>query len=291
MLASRWHSPPKPLPVLSWTTGTCSVGEPVGVEAALHVALQHADAHAVGTGAPSTRSSSVVLPAPGRAHQVDDRHAGAVEVVAVGPRDRVVGVQRVLDDPDLHAMHAAPPRPRSTPPPARRPRPRRRRRRRTPGSGTRAPRSPTRARTARSAAGPGTSSSSSRAPSHGVSRATMPEVEVQRVGHDLAQRARRAASRPSRAGRRRGGTRCPPRREADRELVHQRVGRVGAQLLDRLGTSASARSTAACDRGRQPQADLLDLARLAARSPRPCPASRRSRRRSAAPSAGPSRAG
>ena len=39
------------------------------------------------------------------AHHVDHRHAVAVEVVAVGPRDRVVGVERVLDDPDLHAMH------------------------------------------------------------------------------------------------------------------------------------------------------------------------------------------
>ena len=36
----------------------------------------------------------------GRAHEVDDRNARAVEVRAVGARDRVVGVERVLDDPD-----------------------------------------------------------------------------------------------------------------------------------------------------------------------------------------------
>ena len=106
MFASRWHSPPKPLPVLSCDDRDVQVREPVGVERALDVALEHADAHAA-EARPSTRSSSVVLPAPGRAHQVDDRHAVAVEVVAVGARDRVVGVERVLDDPDLHAMHAS----------------------------------------------------------------------------------------------------------------------------------------------------------------------------------------
>ena len=47
MLASRWHSPPKPGSVLSWVTGHVQLREPVGVHAALHVALEHADAHAV----------------------------------------------------------------------------------------------------------------------------------------------------------------------------------------------------------------------------------------------------
>ena len=46
MFASRWHSPPKPGSVLSWVTGTCSAREAVGVERALHVALEHAGAHA-----------------------------------------------------------------------------------------------------------------------------------------------------------------------------------------------------------------------------------------------------
>ena len=44
---------------------------------------------------------------PGALMRLTHRHAVAVEVVAVGPRDRVVGVERVLDDPDLHAMHAS----------------------------------------------------------------------------------------------------------------------------------------------------------------------------------------
>ena len=100
MFASRWHSPPKPAPVLSWVTGTCSEREPVGVERALDVALEHARrARRRGRAAPAP--AATVLPAPGAPIRFDDAHAGAVEVVAVGPRDRVVGVERVLDDPDL----------------------------------------------------------------------------------------------------------------------------------------------------------------------------------------------
>src|SRR6185503_17912953 len=39
--------------------------------------------------------------------QVHDGDVVAIEVVAVRARDRVVRVERVLDDPDLHAVHAA----------------------------------------------------------------------------------------------------------------------------------------------------------------------------------------
>ena len=46
MFASRWHSPPKPAPVCSCVTGHVQRGEPVGVERALHVALEHARADA-----------------------------------------------------------------------------------------------------------------------------------------------------------------------------------------------------------------------------------------------------
>ena len=78
-------------------------GEPVGVEAALHVALEHADAHAVEAAERALEQRR--LARARRAHEVDDAHAGAVEVGAVGARDRVVGVERVLDDPDLRAVH------------------------------------------------------------------------------------------------------------------------------------------------------------------------------------------
>src|SRR5262249_61432229 len=41
------------------------------------------------------------------AEEVDDGHAGALEVLAVRARDRVVRVEDVLDDPHPGAMHAA----------------------------------------------------------------------------------------------------------------------------------------------------------------------------------------
>ena len=81
------------------------VGEPVGVERALHVALEHADAQVADAVAQQALEQRRLARAR-RAHDVEDRHAVAVEVVAVGPRDRVVGVERVLDDPHPHAMHA-----------------------------------------------------------------------------------------------------------------------------------------------------------------------------------------
>jgi len=108
MLASRWHSPPKPLSVFSCVTGNVPVGEAVGVEAALYVALQHTDAHAVVGQAGQRALQQRGLAGPRGAHEVDDADTGAIEVLAVGARDRVVGIQRVLDDPHLGAMHGTP---------------------------------------------------------------------------------------------------------------------------------------------------------------------------------------
>ena len=63
MFASRWHSPPKPGLGVELDHRDVHGGDPVGVHAALHVALEHADADAVEPG--EDRSSSDVLPAPG----------------------------------------------------------------------------------------------------------------------------------------------------------------------------------------------------------------------------------
>ena len=79
--------------------------EPVRVEAALHVALEHGDADLVQPAHDPFQQRR--LARAGRTHQVDDRDTRAVEVVAVGPRDRVVGVESVLDDLDLGPMHTA----------------------------------------------------------------------------------------------------------------------------------------------------------------------------------------
>ena len=97
MFASRWHSPPKPVDGLQLRHGHVQRGEPVGVERALHVALEHAGADAAEVAQDPLQQRG--LARAGRAHQVRDGHARAVEVVAVGARDRVVGVERVLDDP------------------------------------------------------------------------------------------------------------------------------------------------------------------------------------------------
>ena len=267
MFASRWHSPPKPLSVLSCVDRDVQVREPVGVQRALHVALEHADAHAVERRRAGMRSSSVVLPAPGRAHQVDDRDAVAVEVVAVGPRDRVVGVERVLDDPDLHAMHARPPRTSidstSSSSPAthldvgaaaRR------------AAERRAARSPTRARTPSQRSRAGTTSCSSRAPSQTRLARDDPEVELQRVRHDLAQAPDAQRARPSPAARRRGARRCRRPRWRPRARASGLVRRVRAQLGDRLAHERRAR-------GRRPP---RPAASGRARRPRPRPARSRS---------------
>ena len=219
MLASRWHSPPKPPSVLSWVTGTCSA-------ASRSASMQ-----------PCTSPSSTPTRTPGqvghhpleqrglararRAHEVHDAHARAVEVGAVGLGDRVVGVERVLDDPHLCAMHVRlldldrldlelvagrDLDPRRPP--------------RTPGTGTTGssishslPHSAQRSRA-------GTSSCSSRAPSQTVSLRDEAEVELERVGHDLAQRADRMLTTLTRrpAGVLDGGVHD---RAGERELVHR----------------------------------------------------------------------
>ena len=105
MFASRWHSPPKPDSVFSWTTGTCRAAirsasiEPWTSPSSTPTRTPRA--------AEARASSSEVLPAPGRAHEVDHRDPGAVEVVAVGAGDRLVGVQRVGGDLHLGAVHCS----------------------------------------------------------------------------------------------------------------------------------------------------------------------------------------
>ena len=268
MFASRWHSPPKPLPVLSCVTGHVQVREAVGVEASparRPPARRRAGRRSRGRA--STRSSSVVLPAPGRAHDVHDRHAVAVEVVAVGPRDRVVGVERVLDDPDPHAMHAASSSdtsidstssssPLSTATSARR---------RSAGSGT-----------------PGASISHSR--SHAVAaQPRRDELLLQPRALAHASRARRsrtrspasrarpgagarsAGSRPSRAARRRGATAVSTTADA----IENSCIRPGRRRRVRSSSSVSRHERqraldGGLDRRRQAEADVVDLARLAA---------------------------
>ena len=176
-----------------------------------------------GPDAPSTRSSSVVLPAPGALMTLSDRHAVAVEVRAVGARDRVVGVQRVLDDPDPHAVHPASSvsdtsmdstsssSPLSTATSA------------VPHARAAERRDvdlPRLAARRRSAAAPGTTSCSSRAPSQTVSRATIPNANSSASGTTWRRRPQRRLTTV---------TRRPPAwldrgvhdGRRDRELVHQ----------------------------------------------------------------------
>ena len=96
MFASRWHSPPNRRRS-ELRHRHVQRGQPVGVERALHVALEHARADAAEVAQHALEQRR--LARARRAHEVRDRHARAVEVVAVGARDRVVGVERVLDDP------------------------------------------------------------------------------------------------------------------------------------------------------------------------------------------------
>ena len=82
MFASRWHSPPKPGSVLSWVTGTCSAGSRSASSVPATSPSSTPDADAVeplGERALEQRR----LAGAGGAHQVDDPHAGAVEVGAV----------------------------------------------------------------------------------------------------------------------------------------------------------------------------------------------------------------
>ncbi len=82
MFASRWHSPPNPDSVLSWTTGTCS--------AAIRSAsmLPWTSPSSTPARTPSRPASAALeqrrLAGARGAHQVDHRDARVVEVVAVG---------------------------------------------------------------------------------------------------------------------------------------------------------------------------------------------------------------
>ena len=81
-------------------------GEAVGVQRALHVALEHAR-RARRAGSSTTRSSSVVLPAPGALMKLTTVTPARSKSARLARGDRVVGVERLLDDLHLGAMHAA----------------------------------------------------------------------------------------------------------------------------------------------------------------------------------------
>ena len=85
--------------------GDMKRGEAVGIIGALHVALEHADADTLGPSGERALEQRGLARTRG-AHQVDHGHPMAIEVGAIRAGDRVVGVQRVLDDPHLGAMHA-----------------------------------------------------------------------------------------------------------------------------------------------------------------------------------------
>ena len=259
MFASRWHSPPKPASVLSCTTGTCRCAS----RSASRLPCTSPSSTPARTpsrpGRPSDALEQRRLARAGRAHQVDDRDAVAVEVVAVGPRDRVVGVERVLDDPDLHAMHAVllhldrldlqlvaarPPRPAAA---ARRAAERRQLELPLALAAVAAQprRRPAPARAAR--------------PRRRVSRETMPEVERPASPARPGAGARRAAARRSPAAR------GVPHdgvddRGADRQLVHQRRPRPCAARRSSRARASSARPTAASTTGVSPMPDVVDLA-------------------------------
>ena len=80
-------------------------GKRVGIETALHVALEHADAHIVEISHDAFEQRR--LARARRTHHVDDDDAVLVEVVAVRARDRVVRVEDAFRDADLRAMHGA----------------------------------------------------------------------------------------------------------------------------------------------------------------------------------------
>ena len=103
MFASRWHSPPKPLPVLSWTTG---MWRPAMRSASIEPWTSPSSTPTRRSKSRSDDSRRVVLPAPGALIRLTTRTPLAVEVVAIGASDRLVCVERVLCDLDLRAVHA-----------------------------------------------------------------------------------------------------------------------------------------------------------------------------------------
>ena len=135
MLASRWHSPPKPWSVLSWVTGMCWSASRSASREPCHVAFEHARPHAVEPG--QRRLEQRRLARPRRAHQVDapSRPRGRSRR---GWRDAIVLLASSASSTTLTLTRCmrCPPRPRSNRPPARRRPATSPVARSTPGSGT-----------------------------------------------------------------------------------------------------------------------------------------------------------
>ena len=127
MFASRWHSPPKPGVGVELRDRHVQRGQPVGVHRALHVALEHADAHARAgrppraRAAPSCRRPGALMKFTTRtpARSKSARFAWAIVLLASSASSTTLTFVRCI----------RPPRPRSTRPRTRRrarPRPARR---------------------------------------------------------------------------------------------------------------------------------------------------------------------
>ena len=107
MLASRWHSPPKPLSVLSCTTGMCRTDRRSASKLPATSPSSTPTRRPSSASPSSARSSSVVLPAPGALMRLTTVTCSRSKSLRLAPGDRVVGVEGVLDDPHLGAVHAA----------------------------------------------------------------------------------------------------------------------------------------------------------------------------------------
>ena len=237
-------------------TGTCSEAMRSASRRPLHVALQHAGADAV---EPTQGcSSSVVLPAPGAAHQVDDRDPGAVEVGPVRRRDRPVGVEDVLEHLHVRAMHAS----SSTSIDS------------TSNSSPRRDRDVAAAQAGHrnggwsqlplvpavgAAQSAGTISSSSRAPSQTVPRETMPKQNSSDSGTTCRRRPTRTRTAELPAVRPRGAPPC--RRSRWRATSSCISAAATSAIVDRRARPPGRPPPATA--GAQADAHLLDLRRLA----------------------------
>ena len=274
MLASRWHSPPKPGSVLSCVTGTCRLArrsasiEPCTSPSSTPTRTPRSSA--------TTRSSSVVLPAPGALMKLTTLTPCAVEVRAVGASRSCCWRRAPPRRPSPLSRCMRPPRPRdsidstsnslplaiSTSLPAAR---------RT--AERRDLDLPLVAARRCSAARASITSCSSRAPSHTRAARDELEVELERVRHHLAQPPDAQAH-----------DRHPPPagvlddrvddRAAQRQLVHG--------PLSSAGDAAPARSSG--DRlDHELDGPIDGLADLLATGPNPSPRPRPARRRSPSP--------
>ena len=240
------------------STGMCRCASRSASSAALHVALQHADAQvaerrraararAASSCPRRARSSGSRTVTPWRSKS--SRLARAIVLLASSASSTTRTFTRCMRPPSshldrLHLELLARDRPR-------------RRRRRTSGSGTPAARSPTRARTRRSAAAPGTiSCSSTRALAQRLARDD-PEGERQRRGTTWRSRPQRTVHDRDPPARRRGARRCrrPRRRSTARASATGRPRPCAARRSSRAPAS-SARSTAPRPARRQPEPDV-----------------------------------